>query len=178
MPRKTPRRRRRSPSSRSRRRPRRGRFAGRLLRRALVLAVLVAAGYVAWLDVHVRGQFEGRRWSVPARIYARPLELYAGMRLDADALEQELRAAGYRRTVATNRIATYTRDGDSLRVHTRHFQFWDGEQPARTVRIRFRGGQVSGLRASDAEQALVRLDPALIGRIYPSHQEDSLIVRL
>ncbi|GMQ76746.1 MAG: penicillin-binding protein 1B [Gammaproteobacteria bacterium] len=140
--------------------------------------VLVAAGYVTWLDVQVRGQFEGRRWSVPARIYARPLELYPGMRLDAAALEQELRAAGYRRTAAARRTATYSRQGDSFRVFTRRFRFWDGEQAARAVRIRFRGGQVSGLRAGGAEQPLVRLDPALIGRIYPSQQEDRVLVRL
>ncbi len=141
--------------------------------------MLVAVGYAAWLDVHVRGQFEGRRWSVPARIYARPLELYPGKRLQADALEQELRAAGYQRTAAANQgAAAYTRHGDSFRVHTRRFQFWDGEQPARTVRIQLRGGQVRSLRASGGQQALIRLDPALIGRIYPSHHEDRLLVRL
>jgi penicillin-binding protein 1B len=143
-----------------------------------VLVVLVAAGYVTWLDVQVRGQFEGRRWSVPARLYAQPLELYPGMRLDAGALEQELRAAGYRRTTAAKRTATYSRQGDSFRIFTRRFQFWDGEQPARAVRIRFRGRQLSGLRAGGEEQPLVRLDPALIGRIYPGHQEDRVLVRL
>jgi len=140
--------------------------------------VLVATGYVAWLDLHVRGQFEGRRWSVPARIYARPLELYPGMRLGADDLEQELRAAGYQRSAAAGRAATYTRHGDSFRVHSRRFQFWDGEQAARRVRIQFHGGRLSGLRENGAKQALMRLDPAIIGRIYPSHREDRALLRL
>ena len=105
MPRKTRRRRRRSTTSRSRssRRPRQGRFARRLLGRGLVLLTLAATGYVAWLDLHVRAQFEGRRWSVPARIYARPMELYPGMRLSGDDLEQELRAAGYQPSAAAGR---------------------------------------------------------------------------
>lgn len=181
MPRKTRRRRRRSTTSRCRsgRRPRQGRFAARrLLGRVLVLVALAATGYVAWLDLHVRGQFEGRRWSVPARIYARPMELYAGMRLSGDDLEQELRAAGYQPTAAAGRAATYTRRGDSFRIHTRRFQFWDGEQAARQVRIRFNGRRVSGLRANGAKQALVRLDPAIIGRIYPNHHEDRVLLRL
>ena len=68
MPRKTGRRRRRNTASRSRssRHTRQGRFASYLLRRLLVLGLLLAGGYVAWLDVHLRSQFEGQRWSVPA----------------------------------------------------------------------------------------------------------------
>ena len=146
MPRKTRRKKRQSTSSRSGRRPGRGSFSGRLIRRLSVLAVLLATAYVGWLDVHVRGQFEGRRWAVPARLYARPVELYPGMRFDASALERELRAAGYQRTGGPSRSATYVRQGDDFRVHVRRFQFWDGEQPARRVRIQFRNGRVRDLR--------------------------------
>lgn len=180
MPRKTRRRRRQSNStaSRSRRRPRQGRFGARLVRRVLVLGLLSAVGYTAWLDVQVRGAFEGRRWSVPARIYARPVELYPGKRFDGAALEQELRAAGYQRTSSVDRVATYVRQGDRFRIHMRRFQFWDGEQPARQARIDLRAGQVGGLRANGEEQALLRLDPALIGRIYPHHHEDRVLLRL
>ena len=178
MPRKTRRRRRRNTASRSTRRKGRGRFSAYLLRRALVLGVLVTVAYAAWLDLHVRSQFEGRRWSVPARIYARPVELYPGSRFDAGALEQALRAAGYRRSAIADRAATYARNGDSFSIHTRAFRFWDGEQAARRVRVLFRGGQVSRLQANGEQQALVRLDPALIGRIYPSHHEDRALVRL
>jgi penicillin-binding protein 1B len=144
----------------------------------LVLGLLVTGAYLAWLDLHVRSQFEGRRWSVPARIYARPVELYPGLRLDADALERALRAAGYQRSASTGRSATYARRGESFNVHTRAFRFWDGEQPARRVRVQFRGGQLARLQADGGEQALIRLDPALVGRIYPGHREDRVLVRL
>jgi penicillin-binding protein 1B len=178
MPRKTRRRRRqnRTPRSQSGRRP--ARWSGRLLRRLLVLSVVLAVGYVAWLDVSVRAQFEGRRWSVPARIYARPVEMYPGMAFTPAALEQALRAAGYQRSAGVKRAGTYNRKGDGFRVHTRRFQFWDGEQAARQLRIQFRGAKVSGLWARSQAQALVRLDPALIGRIYPNHHEDRVLLRL
>ena len=172
MPRKTRRRGRRKSSSPVRKRLRTA------VRRLLVLAVLVTAGYVGWLDFHVRDQFEGRRWSIPARIYARPVELYPGMPMDADALEDALRGAGYTRRRAANRAATYSRDGDRINLHTRRFQFWDGEQPAQAVRVRFKGARVSTLRGKDGKRALVRLDPALVGRIYPNHHEDRVLVRL
>jgi penicillin-binding protein 1B len=175
MPRKTRRKKRQSTSSRS---GRRGSFSGRLARRLVVLVVVLATAYVGWLDLHVRAQFEGRRWAVPARLYARALELYPGMRFDASTLEQELRAAGYRRTAGPGRAATYVRQGNSFRVHARRFQFWDGEQAARRWRIQFRNGRVRDLRAGGKREALVRLDPAVIGRIYPNHHEDRLLVRL
>ena len=180
MPRKTRRKKRQNTSSRSRsgRRSRYRSFTGRLVRRFLVLAVVLATAYVGWLDLHVRWQFEGRRWAVPARLYARPVELYPGMRFEARALEQQLRAAGYQRTAGPSRAATYVRSGDNFRVHARRFQFWDGEQPARRVRIEFRNGRVRRLTAGGKSQALVRLDPAVIGRIYPNHHEDRVLVRL
>lgn len=39
-----------------------------------VFAGLIVAGmvYLPVLDTTVRGQFEGKRWAVPARVYARP----------------------------------------------------------------------------------------------------------
>ena len=169
-----------SPASRRRARrarPARG-LVSRLLRRCALLALLAAVVYTAWLDLEVRSQFEGRRWSVPARVYARPLELYPGMRLSADVLEEELRAAGYRRGASAEGVASYTRRGNDVELHTRAFRFWDGEQSPQRVRVRFRARQVAGLEAGGAEQALVRLEPALVGRIYPGHREDRVLLKL
>jgi len=49
------------------------------VRRALLLIVggaLLAVGlYVLYLDHLVVKQFEGRRWTLPAQVYAAPLEL-------------------------------------------------------------------------------------------------------
>ncbi|NIP47416.1 MAG: penicillin-binding protein 1B [Gammaproteobacteria bacterium] len=177
MPSKT---RRRSAASRSRktRRRRHGRSVGGVLGRVMVIALILTGAYVAWLDLHVRSQFEGRRFSVPARLYARPLELYAGMRLTPAALEETLRAAGYQARADSGRRATYARRGETFDVHTRPFPFWDARQPALRVRVRFGAGQVSGVQVDGRERPLVRLDPALIGRIYPGHHEDRLLVRL
>ena len=46
---------------------------------ALGLAAL--AGYLFHLDRTITSTFEGRRWSVPAVIYAQPLELFPGAAL-------------------------------------------------------------------------------------------------
>ena len=51
--------------------------------RFFLFLVILLAGYITWLDYQVRHQFTGKRWSLPARVYARPLELYAGLELSA-----------------------------------------------------------------------------------------------
>ena len=62
----------------------------------LLALALLAAGYVLYLDLRVRHEFEGRRFALPARIYARPLELHVGLKVPEDDVVRELRELGYR----------------------------------------------------------------------------------
>src|SRR2546430_9186877 len=63
------------------------------LKRILLLAVgLAALGgtlYVLYLDRLVTRQFEGRRWTLPAQVFAAPLELYTGLALSPAQLEED-----------------------------------------------------------------------------------------
>jgi penicillin-binding protein 1B len=145
----------------------------------LVAAVLGAVLYAIYLDGTVRAKFEGKRWALPARVFARPLELYTGRPLSVDALQGELDRLKYRRVGSPKRAGTYARDGGRFLVHTRPFRFWDGSEPERVLDIRIRNGQVAQLRdaAGGADPALVRLDAVLIASIYPTHNEDRVLVR-
>ena len=58
--------------------------------------MLAAAGFTLYLDFRVRSEFEGRRFALPARIYARPLELHAGLRIPQADVVDELQQLGYR----------------------------------------------------------------------------------
>ncbi|MBK8537937.1 MAG: penicillin-binding protein 1B [Candidatus Competibacteraceae bacterium] len=51
--------------------------------------------YMLYLDAVIRTEFDQKRWAMPAKVYARPLELFAGMPLSADAFVQELKLLGY-----------------------------------------------------------------------------------
>src|SRR6185295_7959368 len=68
----------------------------RFVRLSLLVVFLAAAGFTLYLDFRVRSEFEGRRFALPARIFARPLELHAGLRLALADVTDELREAGYR----------------------------------------------------------------------------------
>jgi penicillin-binding protein 1B len=146
---------------------------------ALFLLLFVGlAFYIAYLDGRVRRQFEGKRWAVPARVYARPMELYAGLAIAPGRLASHLDALGYRKTSRPDRPGTYRLSGDSLELTTRGFEFWDGSEPAVQVGLRFEQGRVSALRGADGSSpGLVRLDPALVAGIYPSHHEDRVLLR-
>ena len=140
--------------------------------------LVFAVGYVAWLDVRVRAQFEGKRWALPARVYARPVELWPGARLDPDTLEDELRRAGYHPEDRPRRPGSYLRAGNRFVIEARAFRFWDAEEPARRIEVGFDTGVVRTLDAGGGPAAIVRLDPSLVGRIYPRHHEDRVLVRL
>ena len=144
----------------------------------VVIVLVFAGGYAAWLDIRVRAEFEGKRWALPARVYARPVELWPGARLDPDALEDELRRAGYHHVDHPGRPGSYRRAGDRFVIETREFRFWDAMEPARRIEVEFDAGVVHGIDASGNDVPIVRLDPPLIGRIYPHHHEDRVMVRL
>jgi penicillin-binding protein 1B len=146
----------------------------------LLVLLLVAAGVLRSLDHTVRSQFEGKRWALPARVYARPLELVADLPLTADDLTRELTALGYRRTEQPDGPGSFTRTGDTFQLITRPFQFWDGAEPSVPVQAVFQRHRLASLRHAHSGKPLpvVRLDPLLIGSIYPAHHEDRILVRL
>ena len=60
----------------------------------LFLALLVAGGLLLiYLDAKITSTFVDKMWELPAKVYARPLELFVGARLGADELAYELEAA-------------------------------------------------------------------------------------
>ncbi|MBA1145825.1 penicillin-binding protein 1B [Ectothiorhodospiraceae bacterium WFHF3C12] len=148
--------------------------------RLALSGLVVLAAYTAYLDFRITSEFEGKRWAIPARVYARPLELYNGLQLSADNLEREIEALDYARQAGASTPGSYDRRGDTFTLHSRAFEFWDGSEPARRIRLNVGGGEVSALSQPGAAQdpALVRLDPARIGSIYPAKREDRVLVQL
>lgn len=159
-------------------------FTLRKLALAFLLTVavttLATALYALYLDVQVREQFEGRRFALPARVYARPLELFAGMPLSAEEFAKELQRLGYQQPLNGDEPGRFIRRDNQFEVVTRPFVFWDGAQPAATLRLSFgEAGLELLLNANDETPvSLARLDPEYIGGIYPAHNEDRLLVKL
>jgi penicillin-binding protein 1B len=151
----------------------------RVLWYSFLVGTLLAAGFTLYLDIRVRSEFEGRRFALPARIYARPLELHQGLRIAQADVEDELRQLGYREAPPEGDAGWFSKNQDTLEIALRPFVFWDGRQPAKRVTVSFEQGQVVALReAGGAELALARLEPLAIGGIYPAGNEDRVLVRV
>ena len=180
MTKKTQRRRGGSRKSRKARKARPASTSGwRLLAGLLVLGAMLAGGYTLYLAKTVRVKFEGKRWALPAQVYARPLELYAGANVSAAQLEAELRFLGYREVATVSGPAQWAVNGGRFTVHTRDFRFWDGAEPSQAVVVRVSAAGVDSIRSlpRGSEIDLMRLEPALVGSIYPAHSEDRVLVQ-
>ena len=149
-----------------------------LLKLSLVLTVLAAVGLV-YLDAQVRSKFEGKRWALPAKVYARPLELYPGQAITMDELKQELKALNYRFVRRADQPGAVEWASTRARVYSRGFAFPDGAEPSRNMLLTFSGDRLTSIRAADGSQPpLVRLEPMLIGGIYPKSNEDRDLIKL
>ncbi len=145
----------------------------------LVCAVLaIACGiWVAHLDGIVTREFQGRHWSVPARVYAAPLELYAGAQVSANDLEEELRRLHYRPGDPASGPGLYRRHGNSFDLHARRARFIDEQRDAAVVSISADASSITGLKqAGGADLPVFRLDPPVIGSVFPIHGEDRLVL--
>jgi penicillin-binding protein 1B len=145
---------------------------------AIVLAAGVAATfYVLYLDHLVTKQFEGRRWTLPAQVYAAPLELYAGLPLAGSELEHELQRLQYRRVDRLEHPGSYRIQGTRIDIALRAAKFADEARPAEILSIVANDKAIESIRDSDGkDMPIVRLEPLLIGSIFPIHGEDRIVV--
>jgi penicillin-binding protein 1B len=135
--------------------------------------------YSVYLDFVVRDQFEGKRWALPAQVYARPLELYAGLAMRQNDLERELNMLHYRYAYPPTAAGTFQRNNSAYDIVTRPFTFWDASEASRHIQVTFNGDVITRIRNDNGEDiSLVRLDPVLIGGIYPARKEDRILVQL
>jgi len=164
--------------TRRRRPPASSYFSGMVWFQLFVIVTFCSAAYCLWLDHRIRTEFEGKRWSLPAQVYARPLELYSGLVIHRSSLAGELRSLGYRETRKPSQPGDYTVLGDGLLLVSRSFQFWDGTEPSRKVILTFDDNTLSEIQDSRTRSSipLLRLEPLVIGKIYSEQHEDRVLV--
>ncbi|MEK1905381.1 MAG: penicillin-binding protein 1B [Pseudomonas sp.] len=153
-------------------------WLGWVLKLALV-GLVVLAGFAVYLDAVVQEKFSGKRWTVPAKVYARPLELFVGQKLSKQDFLTELDALGYRREGAANGPGAAAVNGNQIDLFTRGFQFYEGNEASQHVRVRFSGDYVAGLTQTNGSNlAVARMEPLLVGGLYPAHHEDRILIKL
>lgn len=148
---------------------------------ALVLGVVGLAG-ATWLTLdhlrtEIRTRFDGRRWSLPAIVYAQPRELYPGLALTPEELEAELELAGYRPSAKVEGAGSYKLVADTIHLVSRDFPYPSGFEPGQAISVSFAAGKIAALADESGNKLpLVRLDPVRIGSFHPLVHEDRLLV--
>jgi penicillin-binding protein 1B len=141
------------------------------------VGLLGCAGYIYTLDRLVTHRFEGLRWTLPAHVYAAPLDLYAGLDLAPGQLEHELQRLSYHEVADPEQSGTYRAAADRLDIALRAAQFADGSRPAMRLSVLFGPTGIADLRdGSGREVPVLRLDPLLIGSLFPSDGVDRIVL--
>lgn len=157
------------------------RVPARPLRLVALLLLLGLSGYIYYLDATIREAFDGRKFALPARVYGRALEVYPGLKLTRAQFVGEMKSLGYHDNPQPDRPANYRNTLNGIEFTTRDFVFGDGNQPSQHLLIGFADDKVSTLQvrgSTDVDLPLLRMEPPLIGGIYPGHNEDRELVRL
>jgi len=162
---------------------RKRRWPGRLWRLFLLfcgISLGLLAPWVLYLNYQVTTEFEGRKWDLPSRVYARALEVYPGALLTLPDLRVELEAAGYREAKSVTQPGQFRMQGGTVEVWRRGFRFQDGLEGEQHVELVLTGQSVKSVRAASngQELGLFRLEPAEIASIYPLEKEDRTLVRI
>jgi penicillin-binding protein 1B len=143
----------------------------------VLVGILACGAYIYYLNLRVTHRFEGLRWTLPAHVYAAPMDLYAGLQLSEPQLEHELQRLSYHPVTDLEQPGTYRVAGNRVEVALRAVQFADGPRPAMVLSVLFGPIGIQDLRDSSGRQVPVtRLDPLLIGSLFPVDGVDRIVV--
>ncbi len=145
--------------------------AGLLWRHSLVLTLFTSTQ-------RSPSSLKEKKWAIPAKVFARPLELHVGKRILVEDLQSQLQRQGYQAVRDVSRPGTFSRNGNRFVIYSRGFYFPDGVEPSRYVVVNFHNDQIATLTGKKGNSlSLLRLDPQPIGGIYPASYEDRLLIR-
>ena len=139
---------------------------------------ILTLGFLIFLDIQVITKFSGRKWRLPSLVYSRPLELYEGKKIDLKSMTRELVEGGYIRRRHAVEPGQFSVQQNQLQIYRREFQFWDGVESSALVSLEIQGDELASVSVDEQNTDLVRLEPLMIGGIYPHDFEDRKLIQL
>jgi penicillin-binding protein 1B len=152
----------------------------RLAMLAIGLVIGIGLPYLWYLDKQVREQFAQLNWQMPTKVYARPLVLATGERLDGSSFELELQAGGYKNDGEGRLAGSYARSGGRFKLTTREFFDVNGKVPSRALDVLLVSGRVNSVRDARTRKALAsaKVDPVRIASLYGNTTEERRLVKI
>ena len=143
-----------------------------------IIGLCIFFSYCLILDFQVRKKFEGKRWSIPARVYTQELELYPGRRYGSRDLIRKLKERGYQPVKKLSGPGQFAVGKHAIELFSREFHYAGGVETAKRLRIEINQRAISRIidQASGKARQIIRIEPLLMGKIFPLNDEDRILV--
>jgi hypothetical protein len=147
--------------------------------RWLIFLLLVAAGFLGYewfrLSSIASDRYTGQGWKFPTRVYSDWKEYRVGDLTDANALQQTLDRARYRRVwKKPGAQGEYRVNGPAFEIYLRAFLYPDRVERGSRVTARLRDGRIASLTeefSGSEPRGLLRVDPELLGEFSDQARE-------
>ena len=141
---------------------------------SLIIFLIISIAYVSILDSKVVNKLDGVLWTVPAKVYARPLELAEGGKINVDGLKKELEILSYELTKGIpDTPGEFSQSQRSVNIFIRGF----GSQEPGLYRLKIENDKIDSIKRKDGISIdLIQLEPLSIGGMFPSHLQDRILL--
>ena len=141
---------------------------------SLIIFSVISIAYVSILDSKVVNKLDGVLWTVPAKVYARPLELAEGGKINVDVLKKELEILSYELTKGIpDTPGEFSQSQRSVNIFIRGF----GSQEPGLYRLKIENDKIDSIKRKDGISIdLIQLEPLSIGGMLPSHLQDRILL--
>ena len=139
----------------------------------LIIVFVISLAVIAIIDSRVTNKLEGVLWTVPAKVYSRSLDLAEGLSINKSNLLRELKMLSYSEKKNPTKPGEYFYNKNKLNIFLRGYE----DQNSGLFEIFIRDGRVEEITNQlGLSVDLVKLEPIVIGGMYPSHMEDRILV--
>ena len=141
---------------------------------SLIIFSVISIAYVSILDSKVVNKLDGVLWTVPAKVYARPLELAEGGKINVDVLKKELEILSYELTKGIpDTPGEFSQSQRSVNIFIRGV----GSQEPGLYRLKIENDKIDSIKRKDGISIdLIQLEPLSIGGMFPSHLQDRILL--
>ena len=141
---------------------------------SLIIFLVISIAYISILDSKVVNKLDGVLWTVPAKVYARPLELAEGGKINVDGLKKELEILSYELTKGIpDTPGEFSQSQQSVNIFIRGF----GSQEPGLYRLKIENDKIDSIKRKDGISIdLIQLEPLSIGGMFPSHLQDRILL--
>ena len=141
---------------------------------SLIIFSVISIAYVSILDSKVVNKLDGVLWTVPAKVYARPLELAEGGKINVGVLKKELEILSYELTKGIpDTPGEFSQSQRSVNIFIRGF----GSQEPGLYRLKIENDKIDSIKRKDGISIdLIQLEPLSIGGMFPSHLQDRILL--